>query len=121
MTQQTPRTFTKRCAQGDVMFIRIDDDKLPDLDGWEKVKPEGKELIVTHSETGHHHVLLADDADMFENKDDELSAFLTVHRASTLEHKRPYDTHEPILFAPGTYKVIRQREYTPEGYRRVMD
>lgn len=38
-----------------------------------------------------------------------------------IEQKRPYDTHAPIMFEPGIYEVRRQREYTPEGFRRVED
>jgi hypothetical protein len=31
------------------------------------------------------------------------------------------DRRPSILFAPGVYHVRRQREYTPEGFRRVED
>ena len=41
--------------------------------------------------------------------------------AAQLEHLREFDKHEPILFEPGVYHVRRQREYTPEGFRRVED
>lgn len=113
------RKFNRIAAQGDIMILKID--ALPkDVELVEHV-PEGQHLIVTHSETGHHHVMEREKVTMFENKNNELEVFLQVHRDATLDHLRPHDTHESIAFGPGTYKVIRQREYTPEGYRRVAD
>mgnify|MGYP003642380375 CR=1 FL=1 len=114
-----PKTFNRICAQGDVLIIRLDD--APDLGNVTEVQPEGNHLIVTHSETGHHHVLERESASMFTNNDNELESFLVMHRECNLTHMRAHDTHAPINLPPGNYKVIRQREYTPEGYRRVQD
>lgn len=113
------RTFNKIAAQGDIMIVKVSE--LPDQDKLVEVAPEGDAIIVTHSETGHHHVMERDNVTMFECKDNELECFLQVHRHATLQHLRSYDTHEAIIFEPGVYKVHRQREYTPEGYRRVAD
>jgi hypothetical protein len=113
------RTFKNICAQGDVMIQRMDE--MPDLSRCVEVQPDGENLIVTHSETGHHHVLERDCAQMFDNKDNALESFLVLHRSTTLKHLRPHDTHAPIKLDPGQYRVIRQREYTPEGFRRVQD
>ncbi|MGI9570105.1 MAG: hypothetical protein ACR2PH_10310, partial [Desulfobulbia bacterium] len=70
---------------------------------------------------GHHHVMEREAVTFFENKDVDLEGFLVVHRDTELKHLRPHDTHAPISFPPGNYRVIRQREHTPEGYRRVAD
>lgn len=113
------RRFNRIAAQGDIMIIKIAE--LPTDADLTEVQPEGQNLIVTHSETGHHHVMEREAATMFECKDKELEAFLVVHREAELKHLRPHDTHESIMFGPGTYKIRRQREYTPEGYRRVAD
>lgn len=40
---------------------------------------------------------------------------------SRRERERSFDTHESILLKGGTYEIRRQREYTPEGWRRVED
>lgn len=112
------KNFIRIAAQGDILIIRSDFEVNDQL---VEIQPEGEHLIVTHSETGHHHVLDRKDAQMFENKDNALEAFLVLHRESELTHLRSYDTHEPILLAPGQYKIRRQREYTPEGFRRVAD
>lgn len=111
------RKFTNICAQGDIYIRRID--ALPK--NAQIVEPEGGKVIVTHSETGHHHVMNADSVTMYRLPDSILDCLLVVERPTALEHLRAHDTHEPILFEPGTYHVRRQREYTPEGFRRVED
>lgn len=115
------KTFINACAQGDVHFTRRD--SLPT--NVKPVDPINGQIVVTHSETGHNHVMVLDRAEtpavqMFSG-DDPLIAWLQVNRPTALEHLRPHDTHEPIMFEPGVYEVRRQREYTPEGFRRVED
>lgn len=114
------KTFTRTAAQGDVYFVRVSDDFVVP-ENFVEVAPENGKLIVTHSETGHHHVMSPLNAHMFRNPDSEYDAVLVIDRPTALEHERSFDTHAPILFTEGTYKVRRQREYTPEGYRRVQD
>lgn len=117
------RTFQTICAQGDVLIRRVTampSDVSP-------VTAERGEIIVTHSETGHHHVMVLDRetetpaVEMFSSRDNPLIAWLKVNRPTALEHRRPHDTHEPIMFGAGLYEVRRQREYAPEGWRRVAD
>ena len=120
------KTVTARPAfQGDVMLVRINDQELPT--GLVAVSPEGGHLIVTHSETGHHHTIDVVDraapVEMYRLPEEIYEAFLVVSgdRPAVLEHRRPFDTHEPLALPPGVYRVRRQREYTPEGYRRAAD
>lgn len=111
------RTFQNTCAQGDVYIRRIG--ALPK--NAIEVAPEGEHLIVTHSETGHHHVMERTKAKMYRLPDSIMDCLLVVSDPVALEHLRQHDTHEPILFEPGIYHVRRQREYTPEGWRQVED
>jgi hypothetical protein len=111
------RTFNNICAQGDIYICRVD--ALPK--NAQRVNPDGDKVIVTHSETGHHHVMDAAAVTMYQLPDSIMDCLLVVERPTALEHLRAHDTHEPILFEPGTYHVRRQREYTPEGFRRVED
>jgi hypothetical protein len=100
--------------QGDIMIIRAESmpEGLPaDLNG-----------IVAHSETGHHHV--AERAKVFTAPDGMTLYMQAIGQSIDLLHKRSYDTHETIrlLTKPGdVFKVRRQREHTPEGWRRVED
>lgn len=111
------KTFTNVCAQGDVYIRRID--KLPD--NVVEVSPENGKVVVAHSETGHCHVMEAKKVKMYSLPDSIMDCLLVVDDPVALEHLRSYDTHEPILFEKGVYHVRRQREYTPQGFRRVQD
>lgn len=118
------RTFEKAAAQGDVSFKRVE--AIPA--GLKEVSAMNGRLVITHSETGHDHVMVLDRpaadeppaVEMFAG-DNPLMAWIKVNRPTALTHLRPHDTHAPILFQPGNYEVRRQREYTPEGFRRVED
>ena len=101
--------------QGDIALIKVE--SLP-----AKNKVENTD-IVAHSETGHHHV--ATNCDVFSIPGDPLSLFIKAKGDHIdIVHKRPYDTHETLRFYtnPGdTFKIRRQREWSPEGWRKVED
>jgi len=112
--------FNNICAQGDVLFIKID--KIPD--NAKKVLSETDKLIITHSETGHHHSMVLDrerENVEFYSGDNPLISWIKVNRPTSLDHEKSFDTHESIMFEPGIYEIRRQREYTPEGFRAVQD
>ena len=111
------RTFNNVCAQGDVYIQRID--ILPN--NAIEVEPVNGFCIVTHSETGHNHVMEATKVKMYSLPDSIMDCLLVVNEPTTLDHLRAHDTHEPSLFEKGTYHVRRQREYTAEGFRRAQD
>lgn len=112
------KTFQNAAAQGDVFFRRVD--SLPD--GLEIVPNENGRVVVAHSETGHDHIFRGDTVEMYRPKENfDFDTWLVVKEPSELEHLRSFDTHESILFEPGIYHVRRQREYVPEGFRRVED
>lgn len=116
------RTFKTIAAQGDLMIRRIE--ALPN--GITPMKTENGLYIVAHSETGHHHAI-ADKPNVrvFESADPMVSYLEVVEatdKAETLlEHLRSFDTHETISISSGFYEIRRQREYTPEGWRKVQD
>ncbi len=103
--------------QGDVAFTRIN--KLP-----ENLTPAPAEngyFVAAHSETGHNHAVLTNTAVLYNDPNDAMVAYLVVEDKADMEHQRSYDTHETVQFDKGVYRVNRQREYTPEGLRRVAD
>lgn len=114
-------TFKNQAAQGDMLMTRID--RLPD--GVKEMKAENGVFILAHSETGHNHVVKAQPGiRYYANDNDPFTAYLVVDNAPEqcfVEHLRGWDTHHPISFSDGVYKIKRQREYTPEGFRRVAD
>ena len=109
-------------CQGDVMFRRVDG--VP-KDAVKVARKKCAPIIATHSETGHHHTIDAHDCTLFEMPGNPLIAYLQLGDADVdVVHCRPFDTHETLrlLGKPkDVFEVRRQREWTPEGWRRVAD
>jgi hypothetical protein len=110
------KRFEGMAAQGEILLIRVDE--IPD-DAIEAKKVDGK-FLVGHSETGHHHTVDSDSAVMLDTKN-PLVSYLEVLQETDLKHERDFDTHESLRLTPGKYKVQRQREFSPEGWRQVAD
>jgi hypothetical protein len=114
------KTIDKMGAQGDVMFRRVDNVPV----GFEQAPRKGP-LIVAHSETGHHHAIDDTGVVHYVGKD-QLISYLRLESVEycDLVHHRSFDTHETLRLSGGqgaVYQVIRQREYTLDGWRRVED
>ena len=111
------RQFERIAAQGDLLLIRVDE--MPD--GMVKSAPVDGKHVLAHSETGHHHTVDAADVVLYDAPGDPLDGAMRVLRKSQVTHERGFDQHESIGLDPGFYRVRRQREHTPEGYRRAQD
>lgn len=97
--------------QGDVLVVKCD----ADLDLAEPVPLEGGRIILAHGEaTGHAHAIRSKRAALYSLDGDR---YLRVDATVTLRHEE----HAPHAIKAGTYKVIRQVEYTPEEVRNVAD
>lgn len=115
-------TFVNCAAQGDLLIRRID--KLPA--GAKPLTAEAGLFVVAHSETGHNHVIDAKPNVQWYTTDDPMVSYLEVIEAeeateTLLRHLRGFDTHKTIVIPAGVFELRRQREYTPEGWRRVED
>lgn len=110
-------TFKRMAAQGDCLLTRIDSIPVNAV----AQNPTDGLHIVAHSETGHHHVVDAGAVDYFAAANDAFVSYLRVREPTDLRHLRSFDTHAPIHLQPGDYQINRQREYTPEGFRRAAD
>jgi hypothetical protein len=102
--------------QGDVMVMRIRAEDVP---------ADVKKLdtdVIAHSETGHHHV--AKYADVLGGLNPMVMFLKAKQEHVDVVHLRDYDTHETYRFFtdPGDMFIIkRQREQSPQGWRRVED
>ncbi len=116
------KTFANMGAQGDLLIRRVD--SLPTGEELTEIESQNGQLVVAHSETGHNHFFDVAGAErnvhLYASKD-PMVCYLTVEGDNVLQHARPFDQHEAINFTGGTYELRRQREYTPEGWRRVED
>lgn len=118
------KKFNKYAAQGDVLIVRVE--SIPE---GVALCPRDKNnaIIVTHSETGHHHVIERKRVSMYQDPKDPLTAWLEVHgeeglpNVAELIHKRSHHTHETLEIPTGKYMIRRQRQYTPKGWERVVD
>ena len=116
------KDVTKMAFQGDVMFRRVD--ALPA----DAVADKGVvDVVVAHSETGHHHSIPAGQVRWYppaKDSDGLTSHIVQVADAVDVVHHRPWDTHETLRLLGGVgavWEVRRQREWSPEGWRRVED
>jgi hypothetical protein len=100
----TNEEFQKKAIRhGEAMLLPIDE--LPS--GLTEIY-DGREFVVAHSETGHHHMAVGA-VTAFKNAEGNL--FLRVNKPSKIEHKKEFDRHETKTLFPGLYTVVLKREY----------
>ena len=106
-------------AQGDIYIARTSE-SVPE-DATEVKRTDDDVLVVSHSESGHAHVIAEPGVKVF-SRGDAFTQWVIATSDFTLEHRKTGpDAHAPVKFGPGTYKISGQEEYTPEGYFRVQD
>ncbi len=111
------KEVSRIAAQGDVLFRRVE--SVPVTHSADK--SDGR-IIVTHSETGHHHAIDDVGVVMFSSPTDPFVCYLQIAgEHADVVHHRSFDTHETLRLLKGNWEVRRQREHTPEGFRRVED
>jgi hypothetical protein len=93
--------------QGDLLIVKIE--KIPE----DTVKQKSR-ILAEGEATGHMHEL--DSGEVYE-KGGILYFKVMEGGVSTLNHPE----HKSVTFESGEYKVIRQREYEPRGWRYVRD
>ena len=109
----------KAIPQGDCYLIPI---KAVPADA-APVAAENGQFIITHSETGHHHVVKErPDIRQFSGMD-IFRGFLEVSgdEPAELVHLRSNHTHAPQIVTPGAWLIQRQAAYTPQGWERARD
>ena len=93
--------------QGDLLIVKVGE--IP-----KDAKTKKDRVLAEGEATGHMHEL--DSGEVYE-LGDTLYFRVSDESTTTLKHQE----HKEIAFAPGEYKVIRQREYEPRGWRHVAD
>lgn len=90
--------------QGDILFVACDEGA--------KGRTVVSGIVAEGEATGHYHRVV--DGLVFEVDG-------TLHVVSDGGATVTHDEHDTLTLAPGTYRVVRQREYTPEEIRYVAD
>lgn len=99
--------------QGDVLIVRVDDN----TKCGEEVPRENGSVVLAHGEaTGHAHAFHNAGVALYATKTGERHLRVVATNA-LLRHEE----HAPIHVPPGLYRVVRQREYSPEEIRNVAD
>lgn len=104
--------------QGDVFVQRVE--RVPA--GLRELAREGGRVVLAHGEvTGHAHAI-ADDGVRFFRQASTGETFVRVSKrhargGATLRHEE----HTEHFLPAGDYRVVRQREYSPEAVRNVAD
>lgn len=122
MKKKTKAKWQK--AQGDLLVERID--AVPN--GFTEMKPDrhGRRVVASGEATGHHHVLRTPGVCLLA-REGVSDRVVTTSDLAELLHDQGAETyvptldHAPIEMPPGTYRIIRQREWVGQGVRRVED
>lgn len=98
---------------GDLAFVRT-----KERDEKATLVTRAKRIEVAPS----HFVESEQELELYRHQSNPRIMFITAPVDFTARHTRPNHTHAPVTFnGDGVYKVIRQRENGPEGYRTVED
>jgi hypothetical protein len=104
-------------------------DNLKKLKNFTKLELENGELILGHSETGHHHIIepvnpnhTFDEAcAVYFDAANDIFAELEVFQECKVVHLRKNDTHQAYILPPGKYIKGLREESTIDGWRKVAD
>lgn len=101
--------------QGDVLIVGV---KSVPKSTEPVARDKGRVVLAYGEVTGHAHAIKSKNAALF--RDPKLAAvfmLVTGDGPVALEHEE----HGTITIPPGAYRVVGQREYSPQEIRRVAD
>lgn len=103
--------------QGDILLVPcsgIPGEALPQV-------PQNGRIVVAEGErTGHAHTMFADRVAFFREDGTGSGGYLRVSGSNPVALS--HEEHAALEIAPGSYRVVQQREYQPQsGPRRVRD
>lgn len=97
--------------QGDVLVVAVD--RVPDA-AREVDRDQGRVILAYGEVTGHAHAILEPTTVKLA---DGIAEYLSAPKGATIQHEE----HSAIELPPGDYKIVHQREYSPEAIRNVRD
>lgn len=110
----------KAHCQGDVYLVPIK--VIPQEALSREIAPVNGRFTITHSESGHHHIVKErSDIRQFSGMDMFRGFLDIVGEPAMLEHLRDHHTHAPQVIEPGAWLIQRQAAYTPQGWERARD
>ena len=99
------------------------------LKNMQEMKLENGQMILGHSETGHHHVIepvnksvpVSKAAQALIDQANDNFIELKLFEPCEIIHLRGFDTHAPAVFPAGEYIRGIREEQTVQGWVRVAD
>ena len=119
------KTVLHVSAQGEITIDVVD--RIPEDAVLKRVEPANGKLIVSHSESGHHHYLPAADGELLERTDNVPAGMRVLYgivkNPTALRQDAAVPHDEVALKADTIYRCRISREYDPfsEMARRVAD
>lgn len=101
----------RQYRQGDVLLCEVE--VLPH-DSIIQPEENGRVILAFGEATGHAHAIEQGLAHIYRKGRDE---YLVAKSGAVLRHEE----HAPIKIVPGTYRIVRQREWSDTEIRRVLD
>lgn len=95
--------------QGDIALIET-----KPVRGEEVARDNGRIVLAYGEITGHAHAILDKSVRLVEWNG---ARYVSSPKPFTMQHEE----HAAVVMPPGTFRIVRQREYTPQEIRRVMD
>jgi hypothetical protein len=100
--------------QGDVLLIATSQDP----EGPEQPRDRRRRIVLAYGEvTGHAHAIADLQATLYGTDLEDRFLEVLAEGGVTLAHEE----HGPIQLPRGTYRIVRQREWTPDGTRWLAD
>ena len=98
--------------QGDILIIPVSETELSKLEKHDDTKPiprdNGRIVLAYGETTGHAHAIGDTGVELLSTRD---GRFLRASTSFTLSHEE----HAAISIPAGTFRVVRQREYSPNS------
>lgn len=104
------KKFNQVVAQGELTIRRVT--SIPA--SCTPINANGSRFVVGHSETGHHHVISANGANVWvldRPPEGMKILYAILENPTSLDHLRGHDMHESIMLEPGTYEIRVAREF----------
>ncbi len=96
---------TRAIRHGELILIPV-----ATISGLEEVY-SGNEYLLSHSESGHHHVAVGDLTVYRPTGADDGTTYLRANEDLRIEHRKTHDKHETKTLFRGLYTVVIKKEY----------
>ncbi len=108
-------TVRQSFRQGDVLIIPCD--SIP-AGACEEGPENGRVVLARGEHTGHSHTMDAGRVRYFREDGTGGGGYLRLDGDDPVD--LTHEEHAPLAIPPGTYRVIRQREYQPKALPRIV-